>query len=849
MRRVMPHLGLFACFVILLFPVSGHAEKPTKVEIGKRAKAATAFVEVPGHGSGTAFCIHSSGLFVTNEHVVRGDGVEITLVLNSSLATERILKAKVVRADKAGDLALLRVDGVKDLPSLEFGTAEDVAELAEVVACGFPLGRALSTDKKELPACSVNAGSVTSLRLKGGELEFIQTDIALTYGNSGGPVLGDNGKVIGMVVSGIGGGKAGINLAIPVNRLERFLKAPDIAFTPPALTRDNLGRPTEFTARVTFFVPDAPEPSLRLALQSGDETPREFPMKKSGGAWAVTVPSAGQSARGVEVSCRFGMGMVTGAVKDSVVVVGGKPFRMSAVRRIDSQPNPGILLSDGKTFVEGVITGLALTEIDVGGQTFKLDLSKAASVTVQSSPEITQVTAVVIATVNGKEVARTEAKMAVREPEASSKVDPSSVIITPPSLTEDKVVKQLPDVFSEVMVGGGGRYLIFHLPKLKKLAVFDVNEAKVTKYIPLAEDDVTFAAGLDSLVIGLKKSGRLERWSLTSFEMEKSAPPPFKEDIKVVLMGHGSDGPLVVNGFFLNLATFRPLPLEIQGADGRAWPPTDRRIPSADGTVFGAWNTHLSPSSSTTFVCEGGAVKRYGDGDLRHVIPGPDGRTVFTGKGLVTRLLTRADEADAAYGYCLPAVRGDYFLSVSSIGGRVVGNRVIGGGPGGKGGGFTVYLRGLKQPVAKLDDADHGLAFDGWDREEFGPWRRVCFVPDAKVIIVLPASNDRLVLHKFDPEAALEKSGQNYLLVTSRSPREVKIGMLMSYPVKVKAKNAKVTFKLDSGPKGMAVSPTGVITWTPSSDETAGDRDVILTIRDGEGLEVFHTFTVRVVKD
>ena len=326
----------------------------------------------------------------------------------------------------------------------------------------------------------------------------------------------------------------------------------------------------------------------------------------------------------------------------------------------------------------------------------------------------------------------------------------------------------------------------------------------------------------------------LERWSLTTFELEKSAPPSFREDIKIVLMGHGSNGPLVANGYFLDLATFQQLPILDANRHERVWGAADGRIPSADGTVFSAWNTHYSPSTATTFVNEGGVVKRYDEGDLKHVVPGPDGRTMFTGKGILSRTLKYADADDATYGYCLPAVRGDYFLALTSA-------------TNGKGGAFTVYLRGLKQSVAKLDKAEHGLGFDGWDRESFGPWKRVYFVPDAKVIAVLPPSNDQVVLHKFDADAALEKSGLNYLLVTSKAPREAKAGTTFAYPLKVKAKDKKLTYQLDSGPKGMAVSAAGVVTWTVPAN-TTGDHDVILTVRDGGGQEVFHTFAVRVVK-
>jgi S1-C subfamily serine protease len=817
-------------------PAAARDEKPKRVEIGKRAKAATAFVEVPGRGSGTAFCVHPTGLFITNEHVVRGAKDDpVVLVLNPSLESQKIFKAKVVRVDKDTDLALLRAVDAKDLPSLSLGSLDGVAELADVVACGFPLGKALKADdKNEYPEVSVNAGSVTALRRKGGELQFIQIDVALTYGNSGGPVLDDTGKVIGVVVSGVGGGGKGINQAIPVNKLDRFLKAPDLAFTLPDVTRADLDKPTEFTARVVSFVPGTPEPSLKLVLQAGDEKPREFPMKKAADAWSVTAVPAPKVAARVEVSAKFGAGTVTGTTPDAVFTVGGKPHKLSGVRRIEFDPKPSVLLADGRTTVEGAIAGLGVIEFDVGGMPAKFDLSKATQVAVQAAPEVVSVVVTVIASVDGKEVARAESRIVVRDATAPAPGDPSTVVITPPELEEDKVVKKLPEVFSDVVVGGGGRYLIFHMPKLKKLAVFDVNQARVTKYIALAEEDIVYTAGLDCVVIGLKKAGKLERWSLTTFELEKSSAPPFREDITGVLMGHASNGPLVVNGFLLDLATFRMLPA---GKTGNERPlGSAGRFASADGTVFGAWNTRFSPDTATTFVYEGGEVKRYDEGGLKHTIPGPDGKTVFTAKGIVGRTLKRADADDATYGYCLPAVRGDYFLALTSA-------------PGGKGGTFAVYLRGLKQTVAKLDKADHGLQFDGWDREEFGPWKRVYFVPDAKAIAVLPASNDQVVLHKFDADAALEKSGLDYLIVTSQAPRDaIKAGATFTYPIKVKSKNAKLSYQLDSGPKGMTVSAMGVVTWAVPADAPAGNQDVILTVRDGAGQEVFHTFTIKVVR-
>lgn len=838
MRHHLTRLVAVLSVLTAAGPSLGQGEKLTRVEVGKRGKAATAFVDVPKGGTGTAFCVHPSGLFITNEHVVRaGAAEEVILVLNPALDGERVLKARVVRSDKDLDLALLRVEEGKDLPSLPLGSTKDVAELSDVVACGFPLGFALAGDKKNYPAISVNAGSVTALRHKDRELESIQIDVALTFGNSGGPVLDDAGRVIGVVVGGVAGGGKGINRAIPVSHLARFLNKPDVAFVPPELKREALGAPVEFKATVASLVPGAPEAALKLVLRVGDEAPREFPMTKKGDAWVVTaVPVAATGPPRVAITARMGTATVSGLVEDAVFKVGGRPVRLSGVRRIDLGAKPGVLLADGRTTAEGGVTGLGPVEIDAAGQKLKIELARASQVVVEPAPEAASVVAAVVAVAGGKEVARAEAALVVREAATgAAPADPRSVPITPPALGEARTEKRLPDVFDDVAVGGGGRYLVFHLPKLKKLAVFDVSEARVTKYVPVAEDvKGRFAAGLGTVVVGLRGTGKLERWSLATGELEKSAPLPLKEDITSVVMGHGSNGPVVVNGRFFDLQGLKPL--AVTGDKG-----TDRpsigpgRIASGDGTVFGGWNTQLSPASATAFVLDGDAVKRHDAGDLRHVVPGPDGRTLFTGRGLVPRTLERAAPDDAEYGYCLPAVRGDYFLSLTTA-------------TAGKGGGFTVYLKGLGAPIAKLDKADHGLTFDGWDREEFGPWKRVFLVPDANVIVVLPSSNDRVALHAFDAEAALEKSGHEYLMVASQPPREARTGATLTYPVKVKAKPGGVTFRLDSGPKGMTVSADGVVTWAVPPDAPAGDQEVILTVRDKTGREVFHTFTVRVAR-
>jgi len=138
--KLIPSSRFFlATLCAVQFAAPAWAEKLTKAEIGQAGKTATVFLEVPGRGTGSAFCVHSSGLFLTNEHVVRGaEKAEIKLVLDSGLRTQRILSASIVRVDKDFDLALLRATTKDPLPALKLGTNEGITELVDVVAFGFP---------------------------------------------------------------------------------------------------------------------------------------------------------------------------------------------------------------------------------------------------------------------------------------------------------------------------------------------------------------------------------------------------------------------------------------------------------------------------------------------------------------------------------------------------------------------------------------------------------------------------------------------------------------------------------------------------------------------------------------
>ena len=120
-----------------------------------------------------------------------------------------------------------------------------------------------------------------------------------------------------------------------------------------------------------------------------------------------------------------------------------------------------------------------------------------------------------------------------------------------------------------------------------------------------------------------------------------------------------------------------------------------------------------------------------------------------------------------------------------------------------------VYLLGADRPVVKDAGFDHGIHFDTADRNLFGPWKRIFFIPRAKLVVVFPEANDRLELYRFDVDEALDKSGLDYLLVTSRPPATAKRGGEFTYQVVVKSKKGQVKYQLTPARKGCRCPPEG----------------------------------------
>lgn len=155
---------------------------------------------------GSAFFISQDGYLLTNHHVIK-DAAKVTITLND----RREIDAEIVGSDERTDVALLKVKGL-NFPSLRIGNVNQLKVGEPVLAIGSPFGFDYSAS-----AGIVSAKSRTVFNEAA--VPFIQTDVALNPGNSGGPLFNQKGEVVGVnsrIFSGTGG-YMGLSFSIPID--------------------------------------------------------------------------------------------------------------------------------------------------------------------------------------------------------------------------------------------------------------------------------------------------------------------------------------------------------------------------------------------------------------------------------------------------------------------------------------------------------------------------------------------------------------------------------------------------------------------------------------------------------
>tara|TARA_R110002073_G_scaffold17206_2_gene65066 strand:+ start:14381 stop:17059 length:2679 start_codon:yes stop_codon:yes gene_type:complete len=840
------------------------------------AKAATVLVERPsGDGFGTAFCIDARGFFITNEHVVQGESEQIPLIMNSGTDKEVKFLSEIVRTSAEHDLALLRaIKPPAGLVVLEFGDDSTLFETQQITAFGFPFGTALALKDETYPRISVNVGRVVSLRKRADSLESIQIDAVVNPGNSGGPILDNNNKVVGVVVEKVMG--TDVNFAIPVSKVKPFLESPELALEKVNIRFVKRHQPVELKFNVVSFGTPAEKYQFDLKLRDNQgETPEfEIQERSRDDQFSVKVTPVKQTKDRlrIPVEIEFAAGKINGELDEQAIRFGNSTqylAEMKSFERLDGNRWRLTRYDGRKVELEGLM--FAEPTIYFGGSEMKLDLASVTRIDVgepngmaselhydatllDGTKVVSRLKGVIpfVGAPGGielKTVKKEEETPTAGHSEASDYVLPNAVA----KFDDDEIVYELDEPFDDYVMGGADRYMIFKFGKSKRIVIFDLLYANLAHEIKNVDSDALLTAGSKNLYVVLPSQMLMQRWSLETFKLEKTTRLPTKNAPKLIQIGVNADDYLFLfdgnEAYIVDSQRLKPIST---GGEKLFYQRTNnfgRQVDTAaNGNVFGTIMTGLGPVSYNWVMIDDGRISigEFGSTSnrIRWAAPSPLGRMFHLPRGQIYNLFARDISPDWLEGArTFPTVDPRYFIAVRFK-------------EKSRGSWFTSVdvctasdLRIIHSNLQLSELAPHGNTNStnkSLDALSYGE-TRIHFVPWAKLLANTGYDKKRIYVRKYDFEAELKATGEDYLFVESLPPIMAYKGKKLSYQVECKTNSKSLAFHLVEGPAGMKVSDTGLMTWSPQRGAVEGFEPVVIGIKGDNFNEVFHSFDIAVI--
>jgi hypothetical protein len=405
------------------------------------------------------------------------------------------------------------------------------------------------------------------------------------------------------------------------------------------------------------------------------------------------------------------------------------------------------------------------------------------------------------------------------------------------------------------------------MPEAGKLAVVDIAQRAIAGYVKLPATDTLVAGGRHLFVMAMPKMNLIETWSLADRTRIRRSTIPVPGDVKGICMGAGSNGPLLIGSYtgaspdtsFVDPVYMTPLGLEgenICHLDNAPYFGSGLWA-SDSGTVFSFWRTQESNTGRLlpkVYVCQVGNGTAPWQGKrewhTRTALPGPRGDYVFTMElgmvrtGQIATAEPRRGEFFSAFPSSHPAYYFAFVPEVPETRGKQSEDDKIPYQ-------ISIYAKGNPAPI-HTPPAYEEL---WWPvQRDFSYWgfartfsQRYHLVPQLGVLAVLNREKPQIVFHPLDIEKLVRAQEPGILVVDSVPPRKAQRGTTFRYQLHALSPTPQISYRLDSGPPGMSISPDGEITWPiPFAQETA--RTIIVCVSAATGQRVLHTFSLELTE-
>jgi outer membrane murein-binding lipoprotein Lpp len=413
--------------------------------------------------------------------------------------------------------------------------------------------------------------------------------------------------------------------------------------------------------------------------------------------------------------------------------------------------------------------------------------------------------------------------------------------------SEDVIVK-LPQPVVDAVPVAGGKLIVLRFENSSVLMLFDPIQRKLAGSITLPSANFVFAAGGERILVYFKENNLLNVFDVNTKQSIKSRPNPIGTTVTTLTMGHnlgdlalvrcseGTDQLSRARDYLLDVNQLQESTAD-QAADKNSkkgqtnslgtshnisFRDAVHRRANGDLTMVTEWCTSHSPQGIGLLFPQshGDTKSRYEHNSVGYLAMGDDDRVYAQSGEVYTSQLVSTGKVS---GTPVPGLGGAVFLVAQN------------GVP-------SIFQSGTTRPLAPLSPLkDCNQQMDPWGRNPFAADRRIVFAPALGYVLYFPLSNNEAIVRPFNLENALQKSGVDYLVVTSVPARIVAPGRTWTYQLNVLSKTkTPVKYTLQTNPDGMAISTSGKITWDVPSSLTIPQKVVVLVETTGDS--TFHTF-------